>query len=147
MSTQTMPQPEQPRAWRWAFVLLWMGFIFFMSAQTSSGDQSMAIVQVLLHLVGVQPDAAGLALANHLLRKTAHFSVYATLALLSWWALPGRGWRRFVGAWAIAALYACTDEFHQAFVPSRGPSPWDVALDSTGAGCAMLLAALLTRRK
>lgn len=147
MSTHSLPQSEQPRAWRWLAVLAWMGFIFFMSAQTASGDQSMAIVQGLLHLFGMRTDAAGMALANHLLRKTAHFTVYGTLALLSWWALPGRGWRRLLGAWAIAALYACTDEFHQAFVPNRGPSPWDVGLDSCGAAVGVLLAGLLSRRR
>jgi VanZ family protein len=30
-------------------------------------------------------------------------------------------------------MYACLDETHQIFVPGRGPSLYDVALDSSGA--------------
>ena len=36
-------------------------------------------------------------------------------------------------AWGCAILYACSDEFHQSFVPGRTPSPIDVAIDSLGA--------------
>ena len=32
-----------------------------------------------------------------------------------------------------AFLYACSDEFHQSFVPGRGPAFKDVMIDSTGA--------------
>jgi VanZ family protein len=38
----------------------------------------------------------------------------------------------------VAALYATTDEFHQAFVPSRQGLVWDVLLDSSGALASLL---------
>jgi VanZ family protein len=38
------------------------------------------------------------------------------------------------------------DEVHQIFVPSRGPSPWDSLLDSTGALVALFVLFLLYRR-
>jgi VanZ family protein len=46
----------------------------------------------------------------------------------------------------IAAVYSGLDEFHQVFVPSRGPSPWDSLLDSTGALVALLTLFFLYRR-
>jgi len=36
-------------------------------------------------------------------------------------------------AFGLCVLYALLDEGHQMFVPNRGPSLYDVALDSTGA--------------
>ena len=32
----------------------------------------------------------------------------------------------------VGALYAASDEFHQSFVPGRGPSIIDVGIDSLG---------------
>lgn len=65
-----------------------------------------------------------------LIRKAAHFTNYGIL----FWLLirgPLRG-RPYV-ALALCVLYAMTDEAHQYFVPGRGPSLYDVALDSCGA--------------
>jgi VanZ family protein len=42
-------------------------------------------------------------------------------------------------ALGLAAFYACTDEFHQTFVPSRQGSAWDVLLDTGGASLGLLL--------
>ena len=51
-----------------------------------------------------------------------HFTVYAVLAVLLWWALRGAGVRPSL-LWALAAavLYGATDEFHHSFVPNRHP--------------------------
>ena len=42
-------------------------------------------------------------------------------------------------AWALAFLYAASDEWHQSFVPSRGSSFHDVLIDATGAALGLLL--------
>lgn len=81
------------------------------------------------------------------IRKGAHLTEYAILALLLWRARrkPVRGdtrpWKGVEARFAvtIVALYASTDEFHQAFVPSRQASVWDVLLDTCGAVVGMLL--------
>jgi VanZ family protein len=39
----------------------------------------------------------------------------------------------------MAALFAASDEFHQAFVPSRTASLWDVMLDACGAAAGLVL--------
>ena len=58
-------------------------------------------------------------------RKLAHFTEYMLLGLALTLHLrarrPDRPLRRaLLLAWALAALYACTDEVHQCFVDSRG---------------------------
>jgi len=70
----------------------------------------------------------------------AHFSAYAVLGALLWWALGGRngGRRAVVLAILIASLYGITDEYHQSFVPGRNPDAADWALDTLGAAAAAL---------
>lgn len=72
------------------------------------------------------------------IRKAAHFSEFALLAAtllnyLHYVLLNRRLGFMAMMAWALATLYACTDEFHQMFVASRGPSLRDVCIDSAGA--------------
>jgi VanZ family protein len=104
---------------RWLAVAFWMALIFGFSAQ----PQLPALPEPLLDL---------------LLKKGAHFTVYAVLAALLWRALvPSR--RVWASAWLLAVLYACSDEWHQSFVPGRHPSPWDVLIDGCGAATALLI--------
>lgn len=112
---------------RWLPVLLWMALIFAFSAQPT-----------LPHLPG--------PLFDVLLKKGAHFAVYAVLAALCWRALAPRrgawGW-----AWLLVVLYACTDEWHQSFVPRRHPAATDVLIDAAGAATALCIMYLTQRRK
>jgi VanZ family protein len=89
------------------------------------------------------PELAGEPLLDLILKKLAHASAYAVLALLVAFALRRKGSR---GAWlpqaswlafAIAVGYAITDEIHQTFVPTRNGSPVDVLIDAVGAATAM----------
>ncbi len=79
-----------------------------------------------------------------ILRKSAHFAIYAALAAACWRGLGYHrlvGRRRIVAAWVLAVAYAISDELHQITVPTRVGSPWDVAVDAAGAACG--LAALM----
>ncbi|MBV9080669.1 MAG: VanZ family protein, partial [Elusimicrobia bacterium] len=74
---------------------------------------------------------------DFILRKMAHITEYAVLTGLLWRALR-RTWNALtpagVGALSglLALAYAASDEFHQMFVPRRGPSIHDVVIDSVG---------------
>ena len=46
-------------------------------------------------------------------------------------------------AFLISVLYACTDEFHQIFVPGRSGEPTDVLIDAGGAVIGLLLTVIL----
>lgn len=48
-------------------------------------------------------------------------------------------WRFLLRAELFCALYACSDELHQYFVPGRSCRFFDVCVDSTGAFCGALL--------
>ncbi len=87
------------------------------------------------------------------IRKCAHLTEYAVLALLVWraWRKPlwhdTRPWlwsEAGVALWATV-LYAATDEFHQTFIPSREGCVRDVLIDSTGAVVGLIALWILGR--
>lgn len=73
-----------------------------------------------------------------LIRKLAHFTEFTALgATLGWrFGMLKKGKLRPFG-WGVLA--ASIDETIQRFVPDRGPSVWDVALDSCGVLTGILL--------
>ena len=81
-----------------------------------------------------------------IVRKCAHLTEYAVLALLLWRALrkspapdvPRWQWSAAGLVLALVALYAASDEFHQTFVPSREGCVTDVLLDTAGAAIGLL---------
>ena len=85
--------------------------------------------------------------ADLLMKKAGHMLGYALLALSCLRGLAGRRViTRRLGFLAVllACLYAVSDEFHQAFVPGRNSSPYDVMIDMLG---AMLGVGIWTRLK
>lgn len=120
----------------WLPVAVWAVFIFLASTDTFSSEHTGRVLHWIVdHLGGMTP--AHFELLHHAIRKLAHVIEYAVFSLLIYRALqqgkPGWSWR-----WAAVAVIACaifgsSDEIHQIFVPSRGPSARDVAIDTTGA--------------
>ena len=80
-------------------------------------------------------------------RKLAHFSIFAVLGLLGFAAfsvdLPPR--RAFPAALILGAVRAILDEVHQSFVPGRSCEVRDMCIDFAGVllGAAFLLLILL----
>jgi len=73
-----------------------------------------------------------------LLRKIAHFSEFAMLGILFSWRF-GMLQKKLHWAAVSGFLTACADETIQRFVPDRGPSIWDVGIDTCGVLTGMLL--------
>ena len=147
----------------WMAVAGWMAVIFWMSAQTGnqSGGTSEAIARWLVGIFcpGFQQlsqvrQTVILEVCHTIVRKGAHFTEYAVLAMLIanalrqyaltnrlYWLLPV----------AISAVYAVTDEVHQHFVPGRACRLLDAGIDTCGAIFGMCLfaaiLALLRKRK
>jgi VanZ family protein len=113
----------------WGPPLALMAVIFFFSAQPSL--------------------SSGLGWIDHVGRKIVHASEYALLCFLWWRALRTRmnSVVALVPAWAIAVVYAATDEYHQSFVSGRHATWVDVAIDSIGAGLFALLMMRALRRR
>jgi VanZ family protein len=105
----------------WLPVLLWAGLIFGLSSIPSL--------------------SSGLGVWDEVLRKCAHASEYAILAVLLWRALG-----RELPALALAVAYAATDELHQSFVRGRAGDPVDVAIDGLGAALGLLIVVGARRR-
>lgn len=114
----------------WAPVVVWMAAIYYVSAQntwTTIGGPPPFLV----------------------LRKAGHVFEYTVLALLlgralySTWRARGDALTRallqrvWVVGVAISAVYACTDEVHQFFVPKRGFHVGDIAIDALSATAAL----------
>jgi VanZ family protein len=104
--------------------VVWMALIFLVSSQPA-------------------PELADDPLLGVILKKLAHASAYAILAVLlalALWRDEGGGSWLPQASWlavAIAVGYAITDEIHQTFVPTRNGRPVDVLIDAVGAATAM----------
>ncbi|MCB9234991.1 MAG: VanZ family protein [Bacteroidia bacterium] len=119
--------------------LLWMGLIFLLSNQPGSDSgQLTAKIMAFLQEIGLDLPLVAGQYATLVLRKTAHFTEYFILFLWVKMALHGRS-RRLLLAFLVCAAYACTDEFHQLFIPGRVGNVGDVLVDSSGAALAWAL--------
>jgi VanZ family protein len=92
----------------WLPILLWAALIFALSSIPSLNS--------------------GLGTWDYVLRKCAHMTEYAILAVLLWRAVGSE-----LPALGLASAYAVTDELHQTFVAGRHGSPIDWAIDTAGA--------------
>lgn len=72
---------------------------------------------------------------------------YALLALSYWQVFQFSPGKQGL-AWCFAMLYAVTDEFHQFFVPGRGPSVWDVVIfDNLGALISLWVSTIVKSKR
>jgi VanZ family protein len=124
-----------PTPLRWLGVLAWAAMIFL-----ASNQQGLAVT-----------DDPGV---DRPLRQLAHIGVYAVLTILLTWALTGPRippLRVAVTGGLLALLYGVTDEWHQAFVPTRMGRPEDLVWDGLGAVVAVGLivagGSAVTRRR
>lgn len=136
-------------------VLAWMAIIFAFSAQDAA--ESSQTSQSVSYRIAKWQDrffhqgkteeelvqqVEGMQL---IIRKGAHMSEYAVLAMLLAIHLgyyPFSKKKALLLAFGITVCYAATDEFHQVFVPGRAGRVTDVCIDSIG-GLAGILAIVL----
>ena len=132
---------------RWLTVLI-LCFIWGNSLMPGSvsGAFSDWVKDVLAFLL--PGEVPGVTSGGGLLRKIAHFTEFAALGMTLCWRFGMLEKRK-----TMALLYgcgaACVDETIQRFVPDRGPSLKDVALDTCGvaAGIGLLLLGTHVYRK
>ena len=147
-------QNRKKRIFPLVITILIMAFIFLQSALPAdlSKEESNLIVQALIEFLHV--DAKILSFA---VRKCAHFTEYLLLGLSLFATVreydPVRlerneQWQRTaLLSWGIGALYALTDEVHQAFVPGRSCEIRDMLIDSCGVAAGVLIMAALRSRR
>ncbi|NLN83344.1 MAG: VanZ family protein [Firmicutes bacterium] len=124
------------------FVVLWLGFIFYLSAQPNyvSSKKSFQISQQILELIEEDPPIQKIKRFDYFLRNSAHFSVFFVLSL-SLFLLTRfyRLQRPYVFTLLFSSLYALSDEIHQIFVPGRAFEFSDLVLDIAGVGLGLFL--------
>ncbi len=123
--------------------------IFLMSAQdgNKSGNLSDGFLKSLVGAVlsKVLPHLTDKGF-DYDIRKYAHMTEYFCLGISSFLffseLLRFKKHRAVFSAltsWLFSFLYACSDEFHQLFVPGRAGRFMDVIIDSIGLSCAVVL--------
>jgi len=146
---------------KWVAVAAWMVVIFLFSAQTGrqSGNTSGEILKWVIGLfyrrfadLSATEQTEILEIMHLFIRKGAHFTEYAVLAMLTANAIQGFS-LSLPMHWAIpigfSALYAVTDEIHQYFVPDRACRLLDVGIDTAGAafGTAVVMLLLAIKKR
>jgi len=130
----------------WWPALAWAVLISIFSTGAFSSEHTSRIIISILRRLLPHSSPETLSMLHHLIRKCAHFVEYFILSLLVLRGIrAGRKEAHF--GWALVAIgivagYAALDEFHQSFVPGRGPAVADVLLDTAGGVAAQLVAAL-----
>ena len=121
-----------------------MALIFAGSSDLMSNEHTSRILVPLLRWLFPTISPLTLFRVEFFLRKAAHVSEYAVLAVLLYRAFVHTVFqsRRVLSAGLVllsCAVYAAADEFHQSFVPSRTATLRDVVIDLSGATVAVLL--------
>lgn len=133
---------------RWAPVAAWLVVISSLSSGWFGGVQTGYLLLPVIHWLFPSASYGELLLVHHLLRKLAHFAEFLVLGVLLYRALDGAGFspRTALHALVLAAACAAGDELHQWFASGRIASPWDSAIDTSGAAAGLGLLAVRARR-
>lgn len=116
---------------RWGPAVLVMSLIFIASAIPGDTLPSFSVWDLLV-------------------KKGGHMVGYALLAGAFFHALrrgSSASSRNAIVPVCLAALYASSDELHQAFTPGRSPSPHDVIIDIGGAIIGVAICSFLWRKR
>ena len=119
------------------------------NAEQSSGLSSKAATAIIhlagnSHIVNVNSENEAQFIENlqYPIRKCAHMTEYMIFTLsvilaLYVWKVKNK-WL-YILAFAVAVIFASTDEFHQLFVPGRSGMVIDVLIDSIGAAIGVFI--------
>ena len=158
----TVRKRKRLRIVLWLAAVAWMGLIFAFSledADQSSETSGRIIRWLLAHFdttfLELSPEEQLLRVGewSFVVRKLAHFSLFAVMGLLSFAAfsvdLPLR--RAFPAALGLGTARGVLDEVQQAFVPGRSCEFRDMCIDAAGvllgAAFLFLILHLIQRKK
>ncbi|HMC27935.1 MAG TPA: VanZ family protein [Verrucomicrobiae bacterium] len=138
----------------WLPLIIWMVVIFSASTAAFSARHTSRIIGPILRWFKPDVTDETISRVQFIFRKGGHLSEYAVLGALFWnvWRKPVRSdprswrWSEAAIALAFSALYAISDEIHQAFVPGRQAQVSDVLIDTAGAAIGLVLLWMFGRR-
>ena len=151
VNVEVEEQGWRRRLWRYGPLVAWTCFVLFASSGSFSASNTSRIIRPLLLWLFPEISEESLAYVHFLVRKAAHFSEYAVLALLAARAFRTSGKEKlrrrwWLAAFALVACVALVDEFHQSFLPSRTGTVYDSLLDMAGGATALACLALWLAR-
>ena len=124
-------------------LLVTFGMIFNFSNQDSkkSGSTSQKVTEAItkdikaIQELNKNEKAKVIDQIENIIRKIAHFSLYALvgfllMSLLITYNINEKN--KIISTVTIGAIYAISDEFHQSFIPGRSGQASDVFLDTLG---------------
>lgn len=141
-------------------ILIWMAVIFGFSSKSGdeSNVQSKSIIESVADATNVKNSkqidnkdethavpktSIVMDKLNKIVRKCAHASIYFVLSIfvmnLIFLIKKEKKFRYYILVILICFLYACTDEYHQLYVPGRTGSFTDALIDTAGASIGCLL--------
>jgi len=137
----------------WLPVFIWMVVIFSASSDSMSFQHSSRFLAPVLRWLFPHMTERTISDMVFVIRKCAHLTEYAILALLVLRAVrkpvrnDPRPWRWSEAGWAIllVVLYAGSDEIHQIFVPHREGKFADVIIDTSGGVAGLLIVWVIGR--
>ena len=144
----------------YCLVILWCTIIFLFSNE-SGAESDVRSKGVLNGIITVYDKITNtnrtpeeveeiLEKGNHLIRKTAHFTVYLVLGILVIQCFDPKHYpisKRILYSLLFCAIYASFDEFHQLFLSGRSGQIQDVLLDSSGSLTGLFFYFLWQKRK
>ena len=116
-------------------LIAWMVIIFVFSHQPADlSNKNNEFVVYIFDLLGLDLNGALGALTDFIIRKAAHITEYFILYVLFFNVIKDKQsfTKTLVFSLIGVFLYACTDEFHQLFIPGRAGKFVDVIIDTTG---------------
>lgn len=133
--------------------ILWMCVIFYMSNQPAqiSSAHSGGVINMInnIPLIGdLMKYLTSINIGEFVVRKGAHMFSYCLLAILLFMSVYEKDIKKaiiisFIGTF----LYACSDEFHQLFIPGRSGEFRDVMIDSLGATIGLIFIGVIFKYK
>ena len=138
-------------------LISWMAMIFCLSHQTAdeSSETSGVIIETAIKLMEPEFDSlakeeqeALISSFQFIVRKLAHFSIFAILGLLSFISIGTYRismFTKFFFSSLISLLYAMSDEYHQLYIKGRSGELRDILIDFCGSLIAILFMLIIVR--
>ena len=136
----------------WLLPLAVMAVIWFFSSRPGeessmmSGDLLLFILKLVKGMFpGISVDD-WMEILSYPFRKLGHVTEFTALFFSFLFAMRTNGFREDVlDAFGLTFLYACSDEYHQIFVPDRAGRVEDVIIDCLLPGIIVLVCLFLRR--
>ncbi len=143
---------NKKKAISWFLVIIWMGFIFYLSHQTATESSKLSngvtkFIAIMFNTVmpNIEIELRKIEL---LLRNIAHFLTYFILGffVINALSLDIMSNKSILLSLLFCIFYAFFDEIHQLFIAGRCGEYSDFAIDILGSMVSILLYSLIYNR-